>query len=112
MTHIISLTQSGFNRFNVSEGMITVYLSGKPLSGSLNTWPKNMGGGQYQNWFRGNCAGARPYQFKTIEHSLEIAAKVGNVGNSLKLFINGNKWFAKGVLGSELEYFKPIGQLM
>lgn len=109
MKTIISLTHAPFA---VGENMITVYLSGKPLSGSLNTWPKSMGGGRYQNWFCGNCAGARPYQFKTVEQALEIAGKVGNPGNSLKLFINGNMMFAKGVLGTELDYFKPVGQLM
>jgi hypothetical protein len=111
----LRLTKAGLQEVNYSEKEVMVFLSGKPLSGSLNQLPSSMGGGKVMNFYRGNCAGAKPFQFKGIEFAVDTFKKVrwekeGRKENA-KVF-TGNLWIGN-IVNDEFEPLeKPIIQLI
>lgn len=110
MNTTIRLTQNGFVTY-AYDG-ITAYISGKPLCRSLNQLPKSLGGGKYVKVYRGNCAGAYPTSFATLEEAVDAAEKISTPKDVVKFFKDGNYWFAT-LKGGKLELLeKPIGQLL
>jgi hypothetical protein len=111
----LRLTKVGLQEVNYSKNEVMVFLSGKPLSGSLNQLPSSMGGGRAMNFYRGNCTGAKPFQFKGIELAVEAFKKVrrekeGRKENA-KIF-SGNLWIGN-IVSDEFEPLeKPIMQLL
>jgi hypothetical protein len=111
----LRLTNAGLQEVNYSENEVMVFLSGKPLSGALNQLPLSMGGGKVMNFYRGNCAGAKPFQFKGIELAVDAFKKVrwekeGRKENA-KVF-SGNLWIGN-IVNDEFEPLeKPMMQLL
>lgn len=113
MNSTIRLTQTGFQSFNYNDGDVMILLSGKPLSGALNQLPGGIE--KRMNFYRGNCAGAVPFQFSSIELALDAFKQVRWERNGRKEFakvFSGNRWIGN-IVNDEFEPFeKPILQLL
>lgn len=113
MKKIIRLTEKGFQEFSVNEKEIMVFLSGKPLSGSLIT----LQGGEKKvmNFYRGNSAGAYPFLFKNLDLALDAFKRVRwereNAKENAKVF-SGNMYIGDIVDDAFQARERPIMQLL
>lgn len=111
----LRLTQKGLQQVNFSNGDVMVFLSGKPLSGSMNDLPEEMGGGKKMRFYRGNCSAASPFKFKSMDLALAAFKQVrwekeGRKENA-KVF-SGNMWLGNIVNDKFEPLEKPIMQLL
>jgi hypothetical protein len=103
----LRLTKGGLQKVNYNEIEVMLFLSGQPLSGALNQLPTSMGGCKVMTFYRGNCAGSKPFQFKGVALAIEAFKKIrwekeGRKENA-KVF-TGNFWIGN-ILNDE---FKPL----
>lgn len=111
----LRLTKEGLQNVKHNKNEVMVFLSGKPLSGSLNQLPSYMGGGKVMNFYRGNCARAKPFQFESVQLAIEAFKKVrwereGRKENG-KVF-TGNLWIGNIINDNFESLKKPVMQLL
>ena len=111
----LRLTPKGLQEIDYTKNDIMVFFSGKPLSGALNDVPADLGGGKAMNFYRGNCAGAKPFQFKSIDLAVEAFKKVrwerdGRKENA-KVF-SANLWIGNIENDEFIPLEKPVKQLL
>lgn len=109
----LRLTFNGLQQVTFQESEVMIFLSGKPLSGALNLLPGGVE--KIMKFYRGNCAGAHPFQFKSIELAIDAFKKIrwekeGKKENA-KVF-SGNMWLGNIVNDEFQPLEKPIMQLL
>ena len=129
----IRLTQSGFQHFAYNENEVMVFLSGKPISATVNELPKYMkdeigdtmpdevfgqkylGNGKIFKIFRGNCSNSRPFQFESIEQAIEAFTQIRwekeGKKETAKIY-SGNMWIGNIVNDEFQPLEKPVMQLL
>lgn len=108
------LTQTGLQEITHEQNEIMIFVSGAPISGSMVTLPKTAGGGQKMNFYRGNAAGSKPFQFKSVELALDAFKQVrwDRQGRKEKAKVfTGNLWIGN-IIDDEFIPQKPISQLL
>ncbi|GIV35415.1 MAG: hypothetical protein KatS3mg031_2950 [Chitinophagales bacterium] len=131
MKTTIRLTGKGFQHLAYTEKSVMVFFGKgtKPLSASVNELPKSvkeeigekmpetvfgqkyLGNGKVFNVFRGNCAGAWPYQFRNIDDAVEAFKRVRHEGETGRVF-SGNLWIGNIINDVFQPLEKPIAQLL
>jgi hypothetical protein len=129
---ITRLTNEGLQTFFANEKSFMVFLSGKPISCSINELPgyikdeigdsmpekifgqKYLGNGKVLHIFRGNCANARPFQFDSIESAVEafklLRWEREGRKETAKVF-RGNMWVGN-IVEDEYHPIEPVMQLL
>jgi hypothetical protein len=132
MKKITRLTNEGFQTFYAHNNRFMVFLSGKPISCSINELPryikdeigdampekvfgqKYLGNGRILHIFRGNCANARPFQFDSIESAVEAFRQLrwerDGKKETAKVFC-GNMWVGN-IVNDKYKPHEPVMQIL